>query len=58
MLNRKVIIIHSLVGLIKRTLYKMSQYFPKLYRTFGRNIMSKLICLITQKKPFKERNRS
>ena len=38
MLNRKVIIIHSLVGLIKKRLYKMSQYFPKLYRTFGGNI--------------------
>ena len=38
MLNRKVIIIHSLVGLIKKSLYKMSQYFPKLDRTFGGNI--------------------
>ena len=26
------------VGLIKRTLYKMSQYFPKPYEPFGRNI--------------------
>ena len=31
-------IIHSIVGLIKKTLYKMSQYFPKPYRCFGRNV--------------------
>ena len=27
-------IIHLIVGLIKKTLYKMSQYFPKLYEPF------------------------
>ena len=42
MLNRKIIIIHSLVGLIKKRLYKMIQYFPKLYRTFGGNISVKV----------------
>ena len=38
MLNGKVKIIHSIVGLIKKALYKMSQYFPKPYRCFGRNV--------------------
>ena len=28
-------IIHSIVGLIKKILYKMSQYFPKPYEPFG-----------------------
>ena len=42
LLNRKIIIIHSLVGLIKKRLYKMIQYFPKLYRTFGGNISVKV----------------
>ena len=31
-------IIHLIVGLIKKTLYKMSQYFPKLYEPFGGDI--------------------
>ena len=31
MSNGKVMIIHLIVGLIKKTLYKMSQYFPKPY---------------------------
>ena len=31
-------IIHLIVGLIKKTLYKMGQYFPKPYKSFGRNI--------------------
>ena len=30
--------IHLIVGLIKKTLYKMSQYFPKPFRSFGGNI--------------------
>ena len=29
MLNGKVIIIHLVAGLIKKTLHKMSQYFPE-----------------------------
>ena len=33
--------IHLIVGLIKKTLYKMSQYFPP-YRSFGRNINVKV----------------
>ena len=36
MLNGKVLIIHLIVGLIKKTLYKISQYFPP-YRTFSGN---------------------
>ena len=35
-------IIHLIVGLIKNTLYKMSQYFPKPYRRFGGNINVKV----------------
>ena len=31
-------IILLIVGLIKKTLYKMSQYFPKPYKPFGGNI--------------------
>ena len=31
-------IVHSLAGLIKKKLYKMSQYFPKSIRNLGRNI--------------------
>ena len=30
--------IHFIVGLIKETLYKMSQYFPKPYKPFGGDI--------------------
>ena len=32
-------IIHLIVGLIKKTLYKMSQYFPKPYEPFGGNVI-------------------
>ena len=31
-------IIFSRVGLIKKTIYKMSQYFPKPYEPFGEDI--------------------
>ena len=31
-------IIRSIVGLIKKTLYKMSQYFPNPYEPFGGDI--------------------
>ena len=31
-------IIHLIVGLIKKTLYKISQYFPKPYELFGGDI--------------------
>ena len=35
MLNGKVIIIILIVGLMKNTSYKISQYLPKPYRSFG-----------------------
>ena len=35
MLYGKVMIIHLIVGLIKKILYKKSQYFPKPYEPFG-----------------------
>ena len=44
-------IIRSIVGLIKKTLYKMSQYFPKPYEPFGRDINVRLIYLIMQQRP-------
>ena len=31
-------IIHLIVGLIKKTLYKRSQYFPRPYKQFGGDI--------------------
>ena len=42
MSNGKVIIIHLIVGLTKKILYKMRQYFPKPYRDFGGNIHVKV----------------
>ena len=38
-------IIHLIVGLIKKTLYKMSQYFPKPYEPFGGDINVDLVDL-------------
>ena len=35
MLNEKDMMIHLIVGLIKTILYKMSQLFPKPYKSFG-----------------------
>ena len=35
-------IILLIVGLIKKTLYKMSQYFPKPYRSFEGNVKVEL----------------
>ena len=37
-----VMIIRLIAGSIKKTLYKMSQYFPKLYEPFGENINVKV----------------
>ena len=42
MLNGKVMIIPLIAGLIKKTLYKMSQYFPKPYEPFGGDINVKV----------------
>ena len=41
--------IHLLAGLIKKSLYKMSQYISKPYEPFGGDI-NKLIYLIMQQK--------
>ena len=35
-------IVHLIAGLIKKTLYKMSQYFPKPYKPFGGDINVKV----------------
>ena len=42
MSNGKVMIILLIVGLIKKTLSKMSEYFPKPYKIFGENINAKV----------------
>ena len=42
MWNGKAMIILLIAGLIKNILYKMSQYFPKLYEPFGRDINVKV----------------
>ena len=42
MSNGKVIIILLIAGLIKRTFYKKSQYFPKPYRSFDGNVTVEL----------------
>ena len=42
MSNGKAMIIHLIGGFIKKTLYKMSQYFPKPYQNFGGDINVKV----------------
>ena len=42
MLNGKDMIIHLIVGLIKRTLYKMSKYFSKPFEPFRGDINVKV----------------
>ena len=42
MLNGKAVKILLIVGLIKKILYKMSQHFPKPYRSFEGNVKVKL----------------
>ena len=42
MSNGKVLIVLLIVRLIKKTLYKMTQYFPKPCRSFGGNINVKV----------------
>ena len=42
MSNGKAIIIHLIRGFIKKTLYKMSQYFSKPYQNFGGDINVKV----------------
>ena len=34
--------IHLIVGLIEKTFYKMRQYFPKPFKSFGENISVKV----------------
>ena len=42
MINGKDLTIHLKVGLIKKASIKMSQYLPKLFRSFGGNINFKV----------------
>ena len=42
MSNGKDMLIHLIVGLIKRPCIKMSQYFPKLFRNLRENINVKV----------------
>ena len=43
-------IILLIAGLIKKTLYKMSHYFPKPYEPFGGDINVRFIHLIMQQR--------
>ena len=59
MLNESVMVIDSIVGLIKKTLYKMSQYFPKPYEHFGGDINVKVnLSNYAKRRWFKESNRN
>ena len=42
MSNEKAMILHLIAGLMKKILYKMSKYFPKLYEPFGGDINVKV----------------
>ena len=42
MSNGETMIIHLIVGLVKKMLYKMSQYFPKAYEPFWGDINVKV----------------
>ena len=42
MSNGKDMIIHLIVALIKKTVYKLSQYFPQPFRCFGGNMNVKV----------------
>ena len=37
-----IMIIHLIAGVIKKTLYKMVQYFPEQYKPFGSDINVKV----------------
>ena len=42
MSNGKDMIIHLIVALMKKTVHKLSQYFPQPFRCFGRNMNVKV----------------
>ena len=42
MSNGNDMIIHLIVALIKKTVYKLSQYFPQPFRCFGGNMNVKV----------------
>ena len=50
MSNGKAMIINPIVGLIKKTLYKMSKCFPKHMNLLEETLMPKFIYLIMQQK--------
>ena len=54
MLNWKAVIICLIAGLIKKTLHKISQYFPKPYEPFGRNINIKVVSKYATKTDLKK----
>ena len=58
MSNGKAMIIHLIAELIKKTLYQMNRYFPKLYEPFGGEINVKVDLSIYATKTFKKSNRS
>ena len=42
MLSEKVLIIHSIIGLIRKIIVMMSQYFLQQYKRFGGNVKVEL----------------
>ena len=58
MLNGKAMVINLMVGLMKKTLYKMSQYLPKPYKYFGGDINVKVDLSKCNKNIFKNINRN
>ena len=42
MSNAKTMTINLIAGLMKKTLYKLSQYFPKQYEPSGEDISAKV----------------
>ena len=58
MSNGKAMINHLIAGLMEKTLYKVSQYFPKPYKPFGGDINVKADLSNYSKTLFKISNRN
>ena len=59
MSNGKAMIIPLIVGLVKKALYRISQYFPRPYEPFGGDINVKVDSSIYAiKTDFKKSNRN
>ena len=59
MSDGKTMIIHLISGLMKKKLYKMSQYFPNLYQFFWGDMNVKAgLSIYATKNRFKKSNRN